>query len=106
MANLIGSSKIVDNSTVRARATAAIRQSAAERVGADGAPGRLARAALQNPEFVVPAFLVRLATNPAIAGAACIDCGYADVLDTDFLYVIAASWDEIAASEFPDPDAA
>lgn len=106
VSNLIGSSKIIDNQTVRARTTAAVRQTAAEKGGAEGAAGRLASAALQNPESAVASFLVRIATNPAIAAAACVDCGYPDVQDTDILFVVAGSWDEIAAAEFPDPDAA
>lgn len=106
MPNLIGSSKIIDNATMRARTSAAVRQTAAERAGAEGASGRLASAALQNPEFAVASFLVRIATNSAIAAAACVDCGYPDVQDTDILFVVAGSWDEIAAAEFPDPDAA
>lgn len=106
MSNLIGSSKIIDNQTVRARTTAAVRQTAAEKSGTDGASGRLAAAALQDPELAVNRFLVRIATNTAIADAACVDCGYPDVQDTDILYVVSAAWDEIAAAEFPDPDAA
>lgn len=102
MANLIGASKIVDNATVRARTSAAIRQAAAERGEAGGSSGALARAALLNPEFVIPAFLVRVATNTAVAAAACVDCGYPDVEDADIAFVVAQSWDDVAAAEFPE----
>lgn len=101
MTNLLGSSKIIDNPTMRARTSAAIRQTAAEKQGVEGADGQLARAALLTPEFVVSAFLVRIAVNPAVVAEACTDCGYAGVADADILYVIAQAWTDVAAGEFP-----
>lgn len=102
MSNLIGSSKILDNATMRARTSAAIRRTASEKIEAEGADGRLAKAALLNPEFVIPAFLTRISVNPAVTEAACVDCGYADVADGDLLYIVAAGWADVAAGEFPE----
>lgn len=102
MSNLIGSSKILDNATMRARTSAAIRRTASEKIEAEGAAGALAKAALLNPEFVIPAFLTRIAVNPAVTEAACVDCGYADVADGDLLYVVSEAWADVAAGEFPE----
>ena len=102
MSNLIGSSKILDNATMRARTSAAIRRTASEKIEAEGADGRLAKAALLNPEFVIPAFLTRIAVNPAVAAEACVDCGHAAVDDGAILYVVSESWDDVAAGEFPE----
>lgn len=102
MSNLIGSSKILDNATMRARTSAAIRRTASEKIEAEGADGRLAKAALLNPEFVIPAFLTRISVNPAVTEAACVDCGYADVSDGDLLYVVSEAWADVAAGEFPE----
>lgn len=102
MSNLIGSSKILDNATMRARTSAAIRRTASEKIEAEGADGRLAKAALLNPEFVIPAFLTRISVNPAVTEAACVDCGYADVADGDLLYVVSEAWADVAAGEFPE----
>lgn len=104
MASLIGSSRIVTNTAMRARTAAAIRQTAAARLADDGAAGRLARAALLDPEFVVSAFLVRIAVNPAVINAACSDCGYSDAPDGDLEYIVADQWDNVAASEFPEAE--
>lgn len=102
MSNLIGSSKILDNASMRARTSAAIRQTAAAKAAEEGAAGRLAQAALLNPEFVVPSFLTRIAVNPAVSEAACVDCGYAGVADGDLLYIINEAWSAVAAGEFPE----
>lgn len=102
MSNLIGSSKILDNATMRARTSAAIRRTASEKIEEEGADGRLAKAALLNPEFVIPAFLTRISVNPAVTEAACVDCGYADVADGDLLYVVSEAWADVAAGEFPE----
>lgn len=102
MSNLIGSSKILDNTSMRARTSAAIRQTAAAKAGEGGAAGHLAQAALLNPEFVIPAFLTRISVNSAAAAEACVDCGYAGVADGDLLYIIAEAWSEVAAGEFPE----
>lgn len=101
MSNLIGSSKILDNATMRARTSAAIRRIASEKGGDTGASGELARAALLNPEFVIPAFLTRISVNPAVIAGACVDCGHAAVDDGDILYVVTEAWAEVASSEFP-----
>ena len=101
MSNLIGSSKILDNATMRARTSAAIRRTASEKIEAEGADGRLAKAALLNPEFVIPAFLTRISVNPAVTEAAGVDCGYADVADGDLLYVVSEAWADVAAGAFP-----
>lgn len=102
MSNLIGSSKILDNASMRARTSAAIRQTAARKVNEGGPPGVLAKAALLNPEFVIPAFLTRIAVNPAVITAACVDCGHAAVNDGDMLYVVDSSWEDVAEGEFPE----
>ena len=102
MSNLIGSSKILDNATMRARTSAAIRRTASDKIAFDGAPGALAKAALLNPEFVVPAFLTRIAVNPAVSAEACVDCGHAAVEDSAILYVVSEAWDDVAAGEFPE----
>lgn len=102
MSNLIGSSKILDNATMRARTSAAIRRTASEKIEAEGADGRLAKAALLNPEFVIPAFLTRIAVNPAVSAEACVDCGHAAVDDGAILYVVSESWGDAAAGEFPE----
>lgn len=101
MSNLIGSSKILDNATMRARASAAIRRTAADKINEEGSTGALAKAALQSPDFVVPAFLTRIAVNPAVSTAACPDCGYAAVDDGDILYVVNDAWAAIAEGEYP-----
>ena len=103
MSNLIGSSKILDNATMRARTSAAIRRTASEKIEEEeGSAGALAKAALLNPEFVIPAFLTRISVNPAVTEAACVDCGYADVADGDLLYVVSEAWADVAAGEFPE----
>lgn len=102
MTNLLGSSKILDNASMRARTSAAVRQTAATKTSEAGAVGQLARAALLNPEFVIPAFLTRISVNVAVAEAACTDCGYAGVADGDLLYVVAAAWAEVAEVEYPE----
>ena len=104
MSNLIGSSKILDNATMRARTSAAIRRTASEKIEAEGADGHLAKAALLNPEFVIPAFLTRIAVNPAVSAEACVDCGHAAVADGDLLYIIAEAWSDVAAGEFPEEE--
>lgn len=104
MASLIGSSRIVTNTTMRARTAAAIRQAAAARLGDDGAAGRLARAALLDPEFVVSAFLVRIAVNAAVINAACSGCGYSDAPDGDLEFIVGDQWDDVAGGEYPDAD--
>lgn len=101
MSNLIGSSKILDNAAMRARTSAAIRRTAAEKAGEAGAPGQLAKAALQSPDFVVPAFLTRISVNSSVSAGACPDCGYAAVDDGDILYVVNDAWAAVAENEFP-----
>lgn len=105
MSNLLGSSKILDNASMRARASAAIRQTAAAKAAEEGSAGRLAQTALLNPEFVIPAFLTRISVNPAVSAAACVDCGHAGVDDGDLLYIVSESWSEVAAVEYPLDDA-
>ena len=102
MSNLIGSSKILDNATMRARTSAAIRRTASDKLEAEGADGRLAKAALLNPEFVIPAFLTRIAVNPAVSAEACVDCGHAAVDDGAILYVVGEAWADVANGEFPE----
>lgn len=102
MSNLIGSSKILDNATMRARTSAAIRRTASEKIEVEGAAGALAKAALLNPEFVIPAFLTRIAVNPAVSAEACVDCGHAAVDDGAIIYVVSESWDDVAKGEFPE----
>ena len=101
MSNLIGSSKTIDNQNMRARISAAIRRVAVEKAQSVGADGMLAQAALLNPEFVIPSFLVRVTTNPAVADSACADCGYADVADADILYIVTDAWASVAQAEYP-----
>lgn len=101
MSNLIGSSKTIDNQAMRARTSAAIRRVAVEKSQATGSDGMLAQAALLNPEFVIPAFLVHVTTNPAVAEEACVDCGYADVADGDILYIVTEAWAGVAQAEYP-----
>lgn len=102
MPSLIGSSRTTENASMRARTSAAIRQTAPEKVEEDGAPGRIAVQALIDPSSLVPHFLARIAVNPAIADSACPDCGFSSEDDNAILYVVVNNWDEVAATVFPD----
>lgn len=104
MSSLIGSSRTTENSSMRARTAAGIRQSAPAKSAAEGAPGRLASQALIDPASLVPHFLARIAVNAAVAASACPDCGYSTEGDDAILYVVNEAWDDVARTVFTDPD--
>lgn len=104
MSSLIGSSRTTDNTTMKARCSAAIRQTAPAKSAAGGAPGQLATQALIDPASLVPHFLARIAVNANVAAAACHDCGYSDAPDSDVLFIVDSTWDEVAATVYPDSD--
>ena len=99
--SLIGSSRTITNATMRARVSAAVRQTAPGKVPAEGAPGRLAQQALTDPDSLVPHFLSRVAVDDAVAAASCSDCGHAAVDDEVVLFIVNAAWDEVAGLVFP-----
>lgn len=102
MSSLFGSSRTIDNGSMRARTAAAVRQTAPGKTAADGAAGRLAAQALIDPVSIVPHFLARIATNAAVADAACHDCGYSDAPDEDLLFIVDNTWDDVAATVYPE----
>lgn len=100
--SLIGSSRTTDNASMRARTSAAIRQTAPAKSPAGGAAERLAEQALIDPTSLVPHFLARIAVNANVAAAACSDCGYSPAEDTDLVYIVDTTWDEVAVIVYPD----
>lgn len=104
MSSLIGSSRTTDNRTMQARTAAAIRQTAPGKSAAGGAAARLAEQALIDPTSLVPHFLARIAVNAAVAASACPDCGHSTEGDDAILYVVAESWDSVAATVYPGLD--
>lgn len=100
-ATLEASSKITGNARLRARALAAIQQTAAGKKGEQGPVGLLARAAEKAPDTVAAPFLTQLALNSDVANAACPDCGYSTVSDDAILWVIGAAWEAIALDLYP-----
>lgn len=84
------------------RVEAATRQVGYGKLAADGAPGRLAAAAVTAPETVAPHFIVELAADPTITDTACPDCGYAKATDDSIRYVIDVKWDAVAHVVYPD----
>lgn len=102
MSSLIGSSRTIDNRTMQARTSAAIRQTAPGKSQDSGAAGRLAAQALIDPASLVPHFLARIAVNAAVAASACPDCGHSTEGDDAILYVVSESWGEVAGTVFPD----
>lgn len=100
--SLLAESKITENAAMRARVAAAVRKTAATK-GADGtAAGKIAAQGLLDPYTLVPHFLALVAANPAIAAAACHDCGYSSAEDGDIAYVVDAGWDGVAAKLHPE----
>lgn len=102
MSNLIGSSKTTENAAMRARTSAAIRETAPTKAPAGGSAARLAEQALIDPSSLVPHFLARIAVNANVAEAACSDCGFSGAPDSDVLYIVNASWDEVAEIVYPN----
>lgn len=109
MSKLTAAARLIANSEVRSKTTAAIRKTAAGRTGWEAAPGALARVALLDPSICLEHMLVRISVNPAIADAACPSCGHAwhtiddgDV-DAAISYVVEQSWGAVAEAIYPAP---
>lgn len=106
--SLAASQALITNTGLRDRVTAAIRQTASQQLAWEGPAGVLARAAFARPDTAVDSFMLRLATNADVVKAACGACGNADEVPDDTIeWIVAASWEGIAAELFSnDTDAA
>lgn len=102
--SLLAAHTLLGNTTLRARVESAIRKHAAATTGADGPAGRLARAGFTAPDTVLPAFMLRLATNGDIVKTACASCGdAAGVEDSVLEWIVADAWGKVAEELYPDP---
>ena len=106
--SLLSAARVADNQIIRDRVTAAIRQTAAARYDDTGVPGQLARVCLLDPSIALQHMLVRVASNVAIANAACPACGHVETVDQAspdgaISYVVSSEWDEVAGIVYPQP---
>lgn len=103
--NLLASQAMFNNATLQDRLYAAIRKMAAERLQWAAPAGTLAAAAYTAPDTVAPSFLLRLATNGDVVGAACEACGHAGGVPDDTIeWIVGDSWDAIAIEMFGEPE--
>lgn len=105
--SLASANALIRNDKLRARVEAAIRKTAAAKIGTAGAPGLLAVGALNRPELELDPFMVRLATNADVVGKACAACGDSTATDDSTIeWIVADAWDAIAADRFPTDSSA
>lgn len=103
--SLLAAQALITNSQLRSRVESAIRTTAAERVGWEGAAGVLARAGYTAPDTVAHPFMLRLATNGDVIDAACDACGHAGPVDDDtILWIIGDAWNAIATEIYGPPE--
>lgn len=108
MLDLEKNSLITENRTMQSRVVAAIRLTAPARLTDSGASKALAERVMQAPDAaasVAAHFLMRVAGNADVAGAACADCGYSRVDDDTILWIVGDQWDDVAAIVTPGPTA-
>ena len=107
--SLLASQALITNTTLRARVEAAVRKTAAARLGTDDAAGRLAQAAYRSPADVLDLFMLRLATNADMTSAACPSCGHvedigAQPVDETVEWIVGDAWAVIAEELHGLPD--
>lgn len=106
--SLLASHALLGNPELRARVEAALRQTAAAKLGGTGPAATLARAAYRDPASVAPSFMLRLATNRDVTASACPSCGHVEKVgsqhvDETITWIVADAWESIAQDLYGAP---
>lgn len=107
--SLLASQALITNTMLRTRVEAAVRKTAAARLEAEGASGRLAQSAYRMPGDVVSLFMLRLATNADMTAEACPSCGHVEAVgdqpvDDTVEWIVGSAWAAIAEELHGSPD--
>ena len=107
--SLSASQALITNAELRERVIAAIRATAAARIGWDGPAGTLARAAFARPDTLVELFMLRMATNQDVVKSACDRCGHTPnregaATDDTISWIVGDAWEAIAQDLHPAPE--